>query len=451
MRPRTSRRRARGRCWCGPSQGLGPAVALAVLAAVLTVPGGPSSAQEPSQDQGQDQGQEPGQDQGDGQDVETPTVGERLGLGGDPGLPADAVVPFRAGVADSLTFDASVQNLGDTRVGLTVRSDGPDGVRVALAEAFVAPLDPGEQRTVPLVLQVGDLLPVGDHEVRFTIAPVPAAGPVAGVSYAPGLGGRVVVRVNGEEATVRIVAQDTVADEPTEPGRLSLFALQRTGPLLLEEVDAAELERRVVPGTFRAAYERPALDPDAPPVRAVADFTLPDGADETVVLDVVGFSVFTLDVTPGLDGDGDVVHADVQVTLRNRLEPVRRPLALELEVRRDGRLVELLELSTLLELPTGVTSTSSRYRPPGGFVPGEWQFDVRLASGWFGVGPAAPAALAIDGDAAGSVAGPGGVNRVLVAVVVGLLLVAVGGLWVSRPRRRPAERGAEAPVLSGRR
>ena len=443
MRPSRCVRRSPGTRRTGPRAAA--LVVLTVLAAGPALPAGPASAQEGGTEQG-------GTAQDDAAPVDGP--GERLGLGGDPGLPADAVVPFRAGVADTLTFDASVQNLGDTRVGLTVRSDGPDGVSVALADAFVAPLDPGEQRRIPLVLTVGDVVPVGDHPVRFTIAPVPAAGPVAGVSYAPGLGGRVVVRVNGAEAKVRVVAQDVVADAPTAPGRLSLFALQpESEPLLLEEVDAAELERSVVPGVFRAAYERPALDPDAPPVRTAVDFTLPDGADETVVLDVVGFSVFTLDVTPGRDDAGDVVHADVQVTLRNRLEPVRRPLVLELEVRRDGRLVELLELSTLLQLPTGVTTTSNRYRPMGGFTPGEWQFDVRLASGWFGVGPAAPARIDVAAeDAAAEVST---LNTPLVVVLAGLLVLAALGLLVGRgrggPRTRPGEgrRGASAAASSG--
>ena len=360
-------------------------------------------------------------------------AGERLGLGGDPGLPADAIVPFRAGVAGTLDFEASVQNLGDTRVGLAVRAEGPGGVVVALADTAPPSLAPGEQRAIPLVLRVGDDLPVGDHTVRFAIAPTPYSGPVAGVSYAPALGGRVVVRVSGAEAKVRVVAQDVLLDEPTEQGRVSLYALQPDAePLLLESVDAEALERRVVPGAFRAAFERPAVEPDAPPVRTTVDFALPDGADETVVLDVVGFRVATLDVTPGVDAAGDLVHADVDVTLENRLEALRRPMVLELEVRRDGRLVEVLELGRVVSLPTGVTTTSNRYRPPDGFVPGEWQFDVRLASGWFGTGPTAPARLAVDpaGD------GPGAINPGLVATVGVLFVLAVGVGAVRRPSRR---------------
>lgn len=403
-------------------------IAALVVSALTLGPSAPSLAQEgstdaPSSDDAPDEAGDPvGPDAG------------RLGLGGDPGLAADAVIPFRAGVADHLTFEASVQNLSDARVGLTVRSDGPPEVSVTLADTAPPSLAPGEQQRIPLVLRVGATLPVGDHPVRFTIAPAPYSGPVAGVSYAPGIGGRVLVRVTGAEATVRLVARDVLLDEPTESGRLSLYALQPDAePLLLGEAETSELVRSVVPGMFRAAFERPAVDEAAEPVTTTVDFTLVDGADETVNLDVVGFRVADLEVTPGVDAAGDVVHADVAVTLRNRLEPLRRPMVLELEVRRDGRLVEVLELARVLWLPTGETTTSNRYRPPGGFEPGKWQFDVRLAAGWFGVGPQAPIRLGITGDGP---AAAGQLNQRLVVVLAVLLMLAAIGLLVGRRRPR---------------
>ena len=357
------------------------------------------------------------------------------GLGGNPGLSADATVPFRAGIAGELRFEATVQNLGDERAGLRVTTDGPAEVRVRFADGFVAPLDPGEQRRIPLVLEVGPNLAFGDHPVRFTLSPTSPAGPVAGFSLAPGLSGRVVVQTRGAEARVRVVARDLLEDAAAQGGEIALYALQPGDPpLLLEATGADELERVVVPGAFRASFERPALDPDAPPVRTAVDFDLSDGADETVTLRVVGFSVFTLDVTPSSSEDGRVEHADVQVMLRNRLEPVRRPLDLELEVRRDGRLVEILGLSTLLELPTGVTTSSSRYRPAGGFTPGLWEFDVRLASGWIAVGPDEPAAFVVPGAGGDALMGRSGLLTVIAALAA---LGVVAGLGLrARLRRR---------------
>lgn len=357
------------------------------------------------------------------------------GLGGNPGLPADATVPFRAGIAGELRFEATVQNLGDERAGLRVTTDGPAEVRVRFADGFVAPLDPGEQRRIPLVLEVGPNLAFGDHPVRFTLSPTSPAGPVAGFSLAPGLSGRVVVQTRGAEARVRVVARDLLDDAAAQGGEIALYALQPGDPpLLLEATGEDELARVVVPGAFRASFERPALDPEAPPVRTAVDFDLPDGADETVTLGVVGFSVFTLEVTPSSSEDGRVEHADVQVMLRNRLEPVRRPLDLELEVRQDGRLVEILGLSTLLELPTGVTTSSSRYRPVGGFTPGLWEFDVRLASGWIAVGPDEPVGFVVPGAEGDGLAGRSGLLMAVAALVV---LGAAGGLAArARLRRR---------------
>lgn len=357
--------------------------------------------------------------------------GSLLGLGGNPGLPADAVLPFRAGVAGAIGFEATVQNLGDSRVGLRVTTEGHESIEVAFAEGFIAPLDPGEQRSIPVVLRVGPGLPAGDHPVSFSLTPVSVAGPVVGFSVAPGIGGRAIVRAGGAAARVRIVARDLLEDSAMTTGRVSLYVLSdTTAPLLLEEADAGELDRSVLPGMFRATFERPALDPDAPPVRTATDFALSDGADETVVLSVVGFSVFTLDVEPSFDDDGGVEHADVRITLRNRLEVVRRPLVLELQVRKDGELVEIIELSTLLELPTGVTSSNSRYRPAGGFTSGEWALDVRLGSGWIGIGPDEPARFMVS---EGRGAARGGASSMMVVglLVLGLIGVLVGVLFAT--------------------
>jgi len=367
-----------------------------------------------------------------------------LGLGGSPGLPADAILPFRAGVSDEVLFDAMVQNLGDRRAWLRIESDGPVGVEVALADAFVPAFEPGEQRRVALVVRVGPNLPVGDHAVRFSLIPSATSGPTAGgATYAPGLGGRFVVRVGGAEARVRVVSRDLLEDAVMPGGKLALYALAPgSPPVLLERTGADALERTVVPGVFRASFERPALDPAAPPVRTAVEFLLQDGADETVILGVVGISVFTLDVDTAPDGRGGVEHADVRIALRNRLEAVRRPLTLELEVRRDGDLVEVLELSTLLELPSGVTTTSSRYRPAGGFVPGEWAFDVRLASGWIAVGPDAPASFVVASRAV-----EGWVDGWLRLVLpLAVLCVALVTFWWARNRAEHSARQRAAPT-----
>jgi len=358
--------------------------------------------------------------------------GSTLGLGGSPGLPADAILPFRAGVAGELLFEATVQNLGERRAWLRVESDGPVGVEVALADVFVPAFEPGEQRRVGLVVRVGPNLPVGDHAVRFSLIPSATSGPVAGgATYAPGLGGRFVVRVGGAEARVRLVSRDLLEDDVMAGGQLELYALEPgSPPVLLERTGEDALERTVVPGLFRASFERPALDPAAPPVRTAVEFMLQDGADETVVLGVVGISVFTLDVETAPNADGGVEHADVRIALRNRLEAVRRPLTLELEVRRDGEIVEMLELSTLLELPSGVTTTSSRYRPAGGFVPGEWAFDVRLASGWIAVAPDAPVSFVVSSGTEDGAAD----WWLRAALPLGVLLVVIVALVLDRRR-----------------
>lgn len=377
--------------------------------------------------------------------------GSLLGLGGSPGLPADAVLPLRAGVAGEIAFEATVQNLGDSRVGLRVATEGHESIEVAFAEGFIAPFDPGEQRSVPLVLRVGPGLPVGDHPVSFSLTPTSAAGPVAGFSVAPGIGGRAIVRAGGAAARVRLVARDLLEDSAMTGGLLSLYALSDdTVPVLLEEAGGVELDRSVPPGIFRATFERRALDPDAPPVRTATDFELTDGADVTVVLGVVGFSVFTLDVEPSSDGDGGVEHADVRIALRNRLEAVRRPLVLELEVRRDGGLVEVLELSTLLELPTGVTSSSTRYRPAGGFTPGEWAFDVRLASGWIGVGPDEPARFTVLGGGAGW-GGALSMTALVVRAALVILVVLVVASAIVADRRPGGPRERRTQRRAGRR
>jgi hypothetical protein len=51
---------------------------------------------------------------------------------------------------------------------------------------------------------------------------------------------------------------------------------------------------------------------------------------------------------------------------------------LELDVLRDGELVETFSLGRSISLPTGDTTIANRYIPPTGFASGEWTFVLRL-------------------------------------------------------------------------
>jgi hypothetical protein len=88
-------------------------------------------------------------------------------------------------------------------------------------------------------------------------------------------------------------------------------------------------------------------------------------------------TIWAMDATVALAPDLDApVYADVEATITNN-GPLTN-VEVELDVIRDGELVETFSLAPSLSVANGTTPYVQRYVPPTGFEAGTWTFVLRL-------------------------------------------------------------------------
>jgi hypothetical protein len=73
----------------------------------------------------------------------------------------------------------------------------------------------------------------------------------------------------------------------------------------------------------------------------------------------------------------DPAYADVALTITNPGQPIANA-EVEVDVMRDGELVETFPLAAGIGLPSGATPITQRYVPPTGWESGTWSFVIRV-------------------------------------------------------------------------
>jgi hypothetical protein len=362
-----------------------------------------------------------------------------LGIGGGASFAPGATFPFVTAEQDQLgriETSMSVQNLSDLRAEFVVNAGLPPGASIELLDEEPLILDPGEFRRVPIAVVVGAAVPEGRYDVIITIEFAnPPRPPTPGSVYAPAVGGQLTLLVQSASAVVTIAPVNRDDGSPVS-GDITLSYLDRdVQPVLLERVNGSTLRRSVVPGTYRATFDAPAVE------RQVVDFDVAEGEERTVVIEVPGVQFRQVGALPRFDADGRVVTAELLAVVNNSFERIAGPVSVDVIVTRDGTIVETYPLAQLAELAEGVTEQRSSYRPVDGFAPGEWSFTFRLTAPTFTLVAERSPSFEVLGFLRRNL----GLVVLGASLVIGLVVLALRSRWFAARRRRRREEDRDEP------
>ena len=160
-----------------------------------------------------------------------------------------------------------------------------------------------------------------------------------------------------------------------------------------------------------------------------------DEAQE-VVIEVQAVFLREVSLLPRKNGN-KLINIEVTATVENSMRAL--PSAtMVLEVQRNAKPLESLEMQKFAPLELGPTSASVRYLPKDGWKPGRYTFVVRLESPEFTVKAASEPSYSVGGSVASRF------GWVLGGVGAAVLVIAGGIALVRRVRRKDAARNGRA-------
>ncbi len=298
------------------------------------------------------------------------------GVGGGASFDSQSTYPYVAGITSEIPLEFFVQNLGDGPVEIGMGGETPAGISYIPFEENVV-LPSGAVTNYRFAVQVGSETPPGEYQLVPTIRPQIILDSEGGSTYIPGIAGQLVARVVGASADVTIRARNFYTGTPVN-GTLSLFyADTPTLPVRIAETEEPVLQTKVVPGNYIAKFDVAGLQ------TVEQEFFIEEGENREIVIEVKGLQFTLASAQPITDRDGNIVGADLVAVVRNDLTRIEKPVSLEVDISRNGNLVENLVLAQFPELAEGVTQQRFNYAPDGGFQGGLWEFQFKLVSADF--------------------------------------------------------------------
>jgi hypothetical protein len=302
----------------------------------------------------------------------TPVTGQEARLGGGSDISAGSVVDLPRGSTIAPVHHLFADNPESHPIAVAFRTEAPAGITITPEREHVT-IPPGEGMRVRFSIAVADAAAPGEHRVTVQLVRTDIEAKPGHITSIPAIGTSFTIRVRGEAAAINVRAVNAQNGRPVE-GTLTLGA--RTGPNAFFEVarqDGSELQAKVAPGDYRAAYLLAGREMAAEEVRV--------GPDETaaVRLEVDTVSFVTVAAKPVKEGDRIAV-AELVAAVENHLAPMAGPAAIRAHVQHDRKRLETVTLQQLDDLKLGVTEAKLTYRPARGFVPGEYRFVFELTT-----------------------------------------------------------------------
>lgn len=304
--------------------------------------------------------------------------GDDVTLGGGSDIRSGTVIAVPAGATIPALHHVAADNPGPTPIDVEFRSEAPPGISIEpTIERTTIP--PGGDIRVQFAIRVAAGVVPGDHRVTAQLVRSDVTAEPGRVTNVPAVGTTFTLRTGGESAAISVRSIGAQTGQPVE-GTLSVAYLDPPAkPFEVERAEGTTLTAQVAaPGRYEVAYT---LDG----TRLASDeVSVVPGEDLAVTLAVDSVSFVSASAEPQREG-GAIVVADLRASVQNHLGTIAGPLALKVEVHRDGTLLDEVELERLDALDEGVTEAELTYRPDDGFRPGEYRFEFVLASDDFNI------------------------------------------------------------------
>ncbi len=340
-------------------------------------------------------------------------------LGGGSTLPNKPVLSLALGQSVPNFTRAIIQNSGSQPADVAYSPGGvPAGVSIrASDESFT--LQPGEQRDVQLSASADSQAIPGTYKIvaQFRQKNVPKSDSGT-VVFAPAVDINFTLDVVGETGTARVTAVAEGSNSALT-GKFSILTEQDSGRgIPVASAEGTEVVAQLAPGAYTGLFEITGLASES------TDFEVIANQNTDVVIPVKAVSFFLTAAKPN-PPSGEPISVELVSSVRNDIQPVTGPVAIQVAVKHDGEQIEVADLASLDVLKSGLTDAKATYVPAGGWQPGTYSFVFQVVAPDFTVEAPDPPTLEISWWTT---------TR---KVIAGLVLVAIVGsaVWFIRRRR----------------
>lgn len=358
-------------------------------------------------------------------------------LAGGGAVPPNELFMVSGGTLEKL-FPLVARNVGGAPLNVKVVENVPAGI-VFLPDTRTVTIQPGQAVTIPYTLRLDSNLAPGRYRVEINVLPANATVTQGIVGFLPAVTQRYSVVVSGESGDIRASALDAV-EKKKVTGTFIASRISGVNKTPVAKTTGTELAARVVPGEYEVALEIEGKRITSRQVR------VRDGKTTEAELDV-SLLQFTEVTAEQIDLNGVIAAMSFAVRFDNSLRPLS-DAQISMEVRRDGKTTETVEVQRFQILSMGAGSLATRYVPRQGWLNGKYEFRFRLAAGDISVvAPTRPSVQV-------GVSTKAGFSPMAIAVAgaIGLLFLAtLFSLVLGRRRRHRGGSSSGRDPLAGRR
>lgn len=333
-------------------------------------------------------------------------------------------------------FPLVARNVGGAPLNVKVTENVPNGI-FFLPEARTATIQVGQSVTIPYSLRLDTNLAPGRYRVEINVLPANASSTLGTVQFVPAVTQRYTVVVSGEAGDIKARALDSV-EKKNVTGTFVASLITGVTKTPVVKKTGNELSARVVPGDYEVALEIEGKRIASRQVR------VRDGKTTETELEVALLQ-FTDVKAERIDLNGAIAAMAFDVRFDNSLRPLN-DAQISMEVRRNTKTVETVEVQRFQVLSTGAGALATRYVPRQGWLDGKYEFRFRLTAGDLAI--VAPTRPTVQVGAAPTKA-PSPMT-VAVAAAIGFVLIALVIALTLWRRRRPGA-GQQRDPLAGRR
>ena len=321
-----------------------------------------------------------------------------------------------------------VSNESDAQVIAQFQWSAPYGITLTPKQKDFT-LKPGMRTSAPFNIAIADDTPGGEYEITTGIFRQDISSERNKVVFVPGVTQTFTIRVLGDAATANVQVVDKYKREPVA----GLVSIARTNGSVRTEIARKLSDKfsvRAVPGTYEASVFL-----DGRRV-AVKNFTLVKDQSTDVLIEVEAIFIREVALLPQ-KADGKLQTIQLTASIDNSLKPLPRA-RLVVDVLRNKKLLENIEIQKFAPLETGSTAASLRYVPKDGWKSGRYTFVVRLEAPEFTVKASNTPSYSVGGAVVsplGWILGALGLIALIVAIAIAV-----------RRRKKDAQRKAGRPV-----
>ena len=272
-------------------------------------------------------------------------------------------------------YEMNVSNQSNDVVTAEFQWSAPYGI-VLTPKKKDFTLLPGVRTSAPFNITVQDDTPGGEYTITTGIFRRDVKSVPDEVVFVPGVTQTFKIRVLGDSATAKINVVDKYKHEPVS-GLVSVARVMGSVRTEIARALSDKLNLKAVPGVYEANVF---LDG-----RRVASksFTLVKDQTSDILVEVEAIFIRDVALLPQKTA-GKIQTLEVAATVENSLRALPKA-TLNVEVLRNNKTLETLEMQRFSPLEAGNTAASLRYVPKDGWKPGKYTFIVRLEAPEFSV------------------------------------------------------------------